>query len=267
MLKRFGRMPKRGEQLSFDNLSFKVLRADSRRLHLLLVEKIPRRNKSLQHHETRARCHGVRGSGARRMSAGVTTAPGDGAFSRPQALAFAALAGAATVLGFAPFYLFPLPVATLALLIVLWQRAPSRRNAALIGFSFGLGYFLAGVSWVYVSLHDFGAMPALAGWHPDPVVLRLSRVLPGCHGLDILHARRTLDARHADGVAGAVDARRLAARLAVHGFSVDRARLCAGSRQPARRLCAGAGRLRRLVCDRSDRRAARHADYAPERKE
>ena len=35
----FGRMPKRGEQLTVDNLSFKVLRADSRRLHLLLVEK------------------------------------------------------------------------------------------------------------------------------------------------------------------------------------------------------------------------------------
>ncbi len=41
LLSRFGRMPKRGEQLSFDNLSFKVLRADSRRLHLLQVEKKP----------------------------------------------------------------------------------------------------------------------------------------------------------------------------------------------------------------------------------
>ena len=76
----------------------------------------------------------------------------------------AALAGAVTVLGFAPFYLFALPVATLAVLIVLWRRAAGRRAAALIGFSFGLGYFLTGVSWVYVSLHDFGAMPApLAG--------------------------------------------------------------------------------------------------------
>ncbi len=37
VLKRFGRIPKRGEQISFDNLSFKVLRADSRRMHLLQV--------------------------------------------------------------------------------------------------------------------------------------------------------------------------------------------------------------------------------------
>ena len=41
ILKRFGRVPKRGEQISFDNLSFRVLRADSRRLHLLQVTKKP----------------------------------------------------------------------------------------------------------------------------------------------------------------------------------------------------------------------------------
>ncbi len=39
VMSRFGRVPKRGEQISFDNLSFKVLRADSRRLHLLQVTK------------------------------------------------------------------------------------------------------------------------------------------------------------------------------------------------------------------------------------
>jgi apolipoprotein N-acyltransferase len=91
----------------------------------------------------------------------VTISPNDGAPSRAKALALAALAGAATVAGFAPLYLFPLPVITLALLIMLWQRTAGRRDAALVGLAFGLGYFLAGVSWVYVSLHDFGAMPAL----------------------------------------------------------------------------------------------------------
>jgi magnesium and cobalt transporter len=39
VLSRFGRVPKRGEQVSFDNFTFKVLRADSRRLHLLQVTK------------------------------------------------------------------------------------------------------------------------------------------------------------------------------------------------------------------------------------
>lgn len=41
VVSKFGHMPKRGEQISFDNLSFTVLRSDSRRLHSLLVEKLP----------------------------------------------------------------------------------------------------------------------------------------------------------------------------------------------------------------------------------
>jgi magnesium and cobalt transporter len=39
VLKRFGRVPKRGEQIGIEGLTFKVLRADSRRLHLLQVAK------------------------------------------------------------------------------------------------------------------------------------------------------------------------------------------------------------------------------------
>jgi magnesium and cobalt transporter len=38
VLSRLGRLPKRGEQVAIDELTVKVLRADSRRLHLLLVE-------------------------------------------------------------------------------------------------------------------------------------------------------------------------------------------------------------------------------------
>src|SRR6185295_9176431 len=40
ILSRFGRMPKRGEQISFDNLTFKVIRADSRRLYTLQIEMV-----------------------------------------------------------------------------------------------------------------------------------------------------------------------------------------------------------------------------------
>jgi apolipoprotein N-acyltransferase len=73
------------------------------------------------------------------------------------------LLGAASVLGFAPFQMFPLPIATLAVLVWLWRDA-SPRKAAILGFAFGTGLFLAGVSWVYVSMHVFGGMPpALAG--------------------------------------------------------------------------------------------------------
>jgi magnesium and cobalt transporter len=40
LLNRFGRLPKRGEEIELDGLRFRVQRADSRRLHSLLVEKL-----------------------------------------------------------------------------------------------------------------------------------------------------------------------------------------------------------------------------------
>jgi apolipoprotein N-acyltransferase len=73
---------------------------------------------------------------------------------------FALGLGAASVAGFAPFYFFPLPLVTVALLMWLWQGAATAKRAAALGWWFGLGFFLVGVSWVYVSLHTFGAMPA-----------------------------------------------------------------------------------------------------------
>ena len=36
----FGRLPKRGESVFLEGLKFQVLRADSRRLHSLLVERV-----------------------------------------------------------------------------------------------------------------------------------------------------------------------------------------------------------------------------------
>jgi apolipoprotein N-acyltransferase len=76
----------------------------------------------------------------------------------PQATAL--LAGAAAVLGFSPFDFFPATLAALAVLVHLWRSAASPRAAALLGFLYGLGFFLAGVSWVYVSMYRFGGMPA-----------------------------------------------------------------------------------------------------------
>ncbi|SFN60415.1 apolipoprotein N-acyltransferase [Nitrosospira briensis] len=72
------------------------------------------------------------------------------------------LIGALTVPGFAPFYFFPIPLFTLALLCHFWRRSVTPFRAALLGFSFGMGMFGAGVTWIYVSLHDFGGMPMAA---------------------------------------------------------------------------------------------------------
>jgi apolipoprotein N-acyltransferase len=79
----------------------------------------------------------------------------------PMLAALAALLlGVATVFSFAPFGASLLPALTLAGLFLLWQRAGSARRAGALGFAFGLGLFVAGVSWVYVAISTFGGMPA-----------------------------------------------------------------------------------------------------------
>ncbi len=72
----------------------------------------------------------------------------------------AAALGAATAFSFAPFNLPLLPLLTLAGLIFLWQRHPTQFDSTVIGLAFGLGLFCTGINWIYVSLHDFGGMPA-----------------------------------------------------------------------------------------------------------
>lgn len=92
---------------------------------------------------------------------------------RPAVSLLAAFAlGAFCVLGFAPFdtyfaaYFAVWPAPTLALggLFLLWRGAATARQALLLGLAWGAGCFLFGVSWVYVSLSEFGGMapPAAA---------------------------------------------------------------------------------------------------------
>lgn len=76
-------------------------------------------------------------------------------------LLFASLGtGAFAVVGFAPFDFWPLPVLSLAVLFVLLVRTASARTGFLIGLTWGLGFFGAGVSWVFVSLSVYGGMPS-----------------------------------------------------------------------------------------------------------
>jgi len=74
----------------------------------------------------------------------------------------ALLFGALAFLGYAPFYLYPIPILTLAGLFLLVRKTESPKHGFLLGYFYGLGLFGAGVSWIYVSLHDFGGMPAAA---------------------------------------------------------------------------------------------------------
>ncbi len=77
--------------------------------------------------------------------------------SPPYLLAIAL--GATAVLGFAPFYLFPLPILALIGLFVLWHKTNSPKAAFKLGFAYGLGLYIVGIYWIYISLHDYGGMP------------------------------------------------------------------------------------------------------------
>ena len=73
-------------------------------------------------------------------------------------------AGAITPLALAPFDIWPLALLSIALFYLgLHNLQP--RQAALRGWYYGFGLFLAGTSWVYVSIHDYGAAsPPLAAF-------------------------------------------------------------------------------------------------------
>ncbi|MCY4227464.1 MAG: apolipoprotein N-acyltransferase [Gammaproteobacteria bacterium] len=75
--------------------------------------------------------------------------------------ALAVLAGGIHVLAFAPFYWWPLSIVSLSLLFYLWLDA-SPRGALFYGYVYGLAMFGFGVSWMYISLHTYGNMPAWA---------------------------------------------------------------------------------------------------------
>lgn len=70
------------------------------------------------------------------------------------------LAGGLTVFAFAPFGAWPLQIVALALLFspLLSDASPGR--AGLAGWLFGMASIAAGTHWLYVSMHDYGGLPA-----------------------------------------------------------------------------------------------------------
>ncbi len=71
------------------------------------------------------------------------------------------LAGLLIPFGFAPFHLPGLSILGIALLFRLLQQQTLKR-AFYSGFVFGLGFLGLGVSWVYVSIHEYGHLNHLA---------------------------------------------------------------------------------------------------------
>lgn len=74
----------------------------------------------------------------------------------------ALLFGALYPLGFAPLSLFPLTILSLALFFLLMLKL-SAKQALWRGWLFGLGSFGVGVSWVFVSIYNFGGVDVVTG--------------------------------------------------------------------------------------------------------
>lgn len=89
----------------------------------------------------------------------------EGAGSPPRAatamrLWIAAVLGVAHTQSFAPHHWWWLQLLSMAGLAALLWNVRSTRTAAATGFAFGLGWFLSGIWWLYISMHVYGGMPA-----------------------------------------------------------------------------------------------------------
>lgn len=69
------------------------------------------------------------------------------------------LAGAVSVLAFAPFGFGLVALFTLSLLVFLWRHAGSPGLATLYGYAYGLGLLGFGVFWLRISIAQFGGVP------------------------------------------------------------------------------------------------------------
>lgn len=75
-------------------------------------------------------------------------------------LLLAAIAGAGGVLAFAPFEFFPAAFISVGVLALLLDGATRVRSGWWLGFAWGLGAFVAGVSWLYIALNRYGGVTA-----------------------------------------------------------------------------------------------------------
>ena len=70
-----------------------------------------------------------------------------------------ALLGAVQTLAFVHTAAWPLPLLTLLLLVWRLHQSPTRR-AALLGWCYGTAWLVAGVWWLFISMHRYGGLPA-----------------------------------------------------------------------------------------------------------
>lgn len=99
------------------------------------------------------------------------------------------LAGALSVLAYAPFNLVLLIVPALGLLAWAWRDASPAR-AALYGLCWGAGAFFVGMGWLMVALHRFGGMPVALAALAIGLLSAFLALLPALAGYLFARLRR-----------------------------------------------------------------------------
>lgn len=82
----------------------------------------------------------------------------------------AALLGAVSATGFQPLALWPVALASMGLFALTLMRCTTWRQAALLGWLFGIGHFTIGNSWIAAAFTHQSEMPAILGWAAVPLV-------------------------------------------------------------------------------------------------
>ncbi len=70
------------------------------------------------------------------------------------------IAGALSILSFAPFGLWPLQIASLTLVFYFVLCDKGIKRSVLIGWAYGFGWTLCGVYWLFITMHRYGHIPA-----------------------------------------------------------------------------------------------------------
>lgn len=79
-------------------------------------------------------------------------------FLQQQSTWLCLLFGTLTTLSLAPFNYWPVAIVTVALFAATLENQ-SARKIFILSWIFGSGFFGSGISWVYVSIHDYGYAP------------------------------------------------------------------------------------------------------------
>ena len=142
----------------------------------------------------------------------------------------ALLAGGASVFAYAPFEWYPLALIAVGMLAWLLAGVARIRHGFALGFAWGFGAFVGGVSWLYVALERYGGMPAPLAALAIALFCAYLALYPGLAGaafVALLRRRTGLRSSVAAAAAGAVGA---SAHAGVeHSLSADKPAACASA--------------------------------------